>query len=283
MSSSRRPCRLWSYEIGGFRRYWCYAVIAALVGLALGDDRGGRTPINRGSGKDGWSVQDLPSPTLDPVGCKRPGKLRDGSFVCNPDELLSISGAQRVDHELGGISKLESPCGGRNSSQRIEGGVAMISRMLPYPGAPVSGAGGGGGFPVEVEAFAQGVQDAWRIGKRGCNNGFLLFASKEDRNFAISVGSGLEPYLTPKDRKATLSLMKPLLRKGDWDTAVLVAVQEIGRRLQRSLDKDKAQPLTVDEGSKGMFQKIMSGGDLLRGILGRASLKDSPREQAGFC
>lgn len=95
----------------------------------------------------------------------------------------------RVDHELGGISKLESPCGGRNSSQRIEGGVAMISRMLPYPGAPVSGAGGGGGFPVEVEAFAQGVQDAWRIGKRGCNNGFLLFASKEDRNFAISVVS----------------------------------------------------------------------------------------------
>lgn len=61
--------------------------------------------------------------------------------------------------------------------------------------------------------------------------------------------------------------MKPLLRKGDWDTAVLVAVQEIGRRLQRSLDKDKAQPLTVDEGSKGMFQKIMSGGDLLRGAI----------------
>lgn len=44
---------------------------------------------------EGWSVQDLPSPVIDPVGCNSPGEQLEGSFVCNPDELLTPRGAQR--------------------------------------------------------------------------------------------------------------------------------------------------------------------------------------------
>ena len=43
----------------------------------------------------GWCVDYLPSPTLDPVGCGHAGGLRDGSFVCDPDGLLSQAGARR--------------------------------------------------------------------------------------------------------------------------------------------------------------------------------------------
>lgn len=50
-------------------------------------------------------------------------------------------------------------------------------------------------------------------------------------------GKGLEKYLTPKDRNAALNAMKPLLRQGQWDAAVLVALQEITERIRRSTAK----------------------------------------------
>lgn len=48
-----------------------------------------------GGGFSGWSVDLLPSPTIDPVGCGRSSRLRDGSFVCDPDGLLTEEGAQK--------------------------------------------------------------------------------------------------------------------------------------------------------------------------------------------
>lgn len=42
---------------------------------------------------------------------------------------------------------------------------------------------------VSAEEFARGVHDTWRIGKHGCDNGFLLVVSRVERTFAISVVS----------------------------------------------------------------------------------------------
>ncbi|CAN0424855.1 unnamed protein product, partial [Scytosiphon promiscuus] len=38
----------------------------------------------------GWSADLLPSPTLDAVACGHPpGQQRNGSFLCDPDGLLT--------------------------------------------------------------------------------------------------------------------------------------------------------------------------------------------------
>lgn len=71
--------------------------------------------------------------------------------------------------------------------------MAVVSRMLPSASSKssvrrgIGGGGGGGNGAVTAEQFARGVQDSWRVGKRGCDNGFLLVASREDRSFAIAV------------------------------------------------------------------------------------------------
>ena len=100
----------------------------------------------------------------------------------------------RVETRLEDILTLQSPCGGEEDGlkQHIEGGVAVVSRMLPSSSSSSFGKRGGGGVgggaeAVSAEQFARGVQDSWRIGKKGCDNGFLLVASREDRSFAISV------------------------------------------------------------------------------------------------
>ncbi|CBJ26093.1 conserved unknown protein [Ectocarpus siliculosus] len=122
---------------------------------------------------------------------------------------------------------LASPPGGGE-----EGGGGVGINVLRKGGGVV-----GGDEEVTAEGFARGVQDSWRVGKRGCDNGFVLVASREDRSFAISVGKGLERYLPPRDRNAALNAMKPLLREGDWDGAVVLALEEIHGRLVGNLAK----------------------------------------------
>lgn len=49
--------------------------------------------------------------------------------------------------------------------------------------------------------------------------------------------------------------MRPFLRRGDWDTAVLVALEEINRLIRKSLS-----PHTVDDSSRGLRPRFLSGG-----------------------
>lgn len=78
-------------------------------------------------------------------------------------------------------------------------------------------------------------------------------------------GKGLEPYLTPKDRNAALNSMKPLLREGDWDAAVLLALGEIHGRLETNLSKGKrgglgAGPMSsFGQGWDDIKQRVAAG------------------------
>lgn len=81
---------------------------------------------------------------------------------------------------------------------------------------------------------------------------------------------GLEQYLTPRDRNAALNAMKPLLREGDWDAAVLLALEEIRRRLRKNLGKaakeggggDNAGPLSqFAKGWEDLKQRAAGGWD----------------------
>ncbi|CAN0100989.1 unnamed protein product [Pylaiella littoralis] len=249
-------------------------VLLASAGVACGqgDDRtavGNGTVFGRTDGRNsngnGWSADLLPSPTLDPSICGHPGERvsNNGTFLCDPDGLLASLGTWKdVEILLEDISSLQSPCGQGEGVQQvnIEGGVAIVSRMLPskIPRRLMTekkrdgGRRDGGEGTVTAEHFARAVHDWWGVGKKACDNGFLLVASREDRSFAISVGLGLERYLTPRDRNAALNAMKPLLREGDWDSAVLLALEEIRRRLRKNLREaaedgsggDKAGPLS---------------------------------------
>ena len=121
------------------------------------------------------------------------------------------------------MSGLRSPCGDEGDvPQGVEGGVAVVSRILASEGNGVnkkprgilsvlertrSELEGGG---VSADWFARGVHDSWRIGKHGCDNGFLLVASQADRTFAISVVSCAVKQARPRPLNGLLS---PVSRK----------------------------------------------------------------------
>lgn len=83
-----------------------------------------------------------------------------------------------------------------------------------------------GAAPIEdwaVRAFA-----AWRVGKKGLDNGVVLFVMSDDRKIRIEVGYGVEDRL-PDARAATIIRegMVPRMRTGDRDGAARAGIASI--------------------------------------------------------
>lgn len=69
---------------------------------------------------------------------------------------------------------------------------------------------------------------AWKVGRKGLDDGAVLFLFTQDRKVRIEVGYGLESQLT--DAIASLIIRKdvePQMRAGDPDAAVTSAVSDI--------------------------------------------------------
>lgn len=72
-----------------------------------------------------------------------------------------------------------------------------------------------------VDAYAQRVFDAWKLGRQGVDDGVLLVIAKNDRNVRIHTGYGLEgaiPDITA--RRVIDEYLVPNFRAGDFDSGV---------------------------------------------------------------
>lgn len=99
--------------------------------------------------------------------------------------------------------------------------------------------------PLTIEQYAVELFERWGIGVKGKDNGVLLLAAINDRNFRIEVGYGLEGALT--DLESSLIIEQhiiPNFRKGDYDSGFAAAAlivskiisEEYGIRIDPSLD-----------------------------------------------
>ena len=75
-------------------------------------------------------------------------------------------------------SKRSSPTGKRDVGNQLA--VLMVPTTQPEP----------------IEAYSIRVADAWKIGRKGQDNGALFLVAKNDRKMRIEVGYGLEGVLT---------------------------------------------------------------------------------------
>jgi len=83
-----------------------------------------------------------------------------------------------------------------------------------------------GGIPIEdwaAEAFK-----AWRIGRKGIDDGLAIFVMADDRLIRIEVGYGLEGVV-PDARASRIirEVMVPRIQAGDRDGAITGAVDEL--------------------------------------------------------
>jgi len=83
-----------------------------------------------------------------------------------------------------------------------------------------------GGYPIEdyaVKAFA-----AWKVGRKGLDDGLVLFIMSADRKIRIEVGYGLEDKVTDAQSSQVIdNILVPRLKTGEQDAAVPEAVNTL--------------------------------------------------------
>ena len=82
--------------------------------------------------------------------------------------------------------------------------------------------------PEPIEAYSLRVAEAWKIGRKGQDNGVLLLVAKNDRKARIEVGYGLEGALTDVTaRRIIAEDMAPQFGAGRFAAGINAAVDRI--------------------------------------------------------
>eukprot|EP00906_Rhabdomonas_costata_P025498 RCo036454 len=171
-----------------------------------------------------WRAEAIPDPTKDPVGCGRPAGSK--SWICDPDRLLSPAGAHAIEQALQEIHvNVTRMCG--DTPQGYEVAVGLVRRMIT----------GGEDIPEATRRFARELHNRWGVGSTECDNGVVMFLSVDDRWAYISTGKGSRDALPDSAVEETISAMRPLLRSGRLDEAVLVGVLDIGAQLRKPVER----------------------------------------------
>ena len=92
-----------------------------------------------------------------------------------------------------------------------------------------------GGLPIEQASI--NVVDQWKLGQHKLDNGVLFLIAPNDHKLRIEVGRGLEGTLTDADSKRILDeAVLPLIRTGDFSSAILVGVYRITQKTDPKFD-----------------------------------------------
>jgi uncharacterized protein len=94
--------------------------------------------------------------------------------------------------------------------------------------------------PEPIEVYSIRVAEAWKIGRKGQDNGALLVVAKNDRKLRIEVGYGLEGVLTDVTSKRIIAdTIAPLFRENKFAQGVNAGVDQIIAVV------DKGEPLAA--------------------------------------
>ncbi|HMW18692.1 MAG TPA: TPM domain-containing protein [Accumulibacter sp.] len=84
--------------------------------------------------------------------------------------------------------------------------------------------------PESIEQYALRVAEAWKLGRRGVDDGALLLIAKQDRKLRIEVGYGLEGAINDATAKRVISeIISPRFKDGDFYGGIDVGIDTLMR------------------------------------------------------
>ncbi len=132
--------------------------------------------------------------------------------------------------------------------------------------------------PEEIEQYSIRVAEAWKIGRKGTDDGVILVVAKEDRRLRIEVGYGLEGAIPDASAKRVISeTITPRFKAGDFYGGVSAGVEQ----LIKLIDGEQLPPPAAGSSGPpagfarldnllvpGIFFVLIAGG-AFRSLLGR--------------
>jgi uncharacterized protein len=84
--------------------------------------------------------------------------------------------------------------------------------------------------PETAEQYAVRVEEAWKLGRKGVDDGVLLLVAKNDRRLRIEVGYGLEGALNDATAKRIIDEeITPRFKQGDFYAGITAGVDRVIR------------------------------------------------------
>jgi uncharacterized protein len=128
--------------------------------------------------------------------------------------------------------------------------------------------------PEAIEQYSMRVAEAWKLGRKGIDDGILLLVAKDDRAVRIEVGYGLEGAVSDIQSKRIIEEdVVPRFRQGDFYAGIDMALVRLiglvdGEPLPEPAAVDGAMSYLDDYLPMVMLFAIVGGG-LFRAIFGR--------------
>jgi uncharacterized protein len=135
----------------------------------------------------------------------------------------------------------------------------------------------GTSFPEPIESFSLRVAEAWKIGRKGVDDGIVVVVARSDQAMRIEVGYGLEGTVPDAIAKRLIEEeFIPRFREGDFYGGLRAGLD----RLMRVIDGEPLPP-PKQEGSGGSQSRsietyfilfmaiVIAVGGLLRALFGR--------------
>lgn len=128
--------------------------------------------------------------------------------------------------------------------------------------------------PEVIEQYALRVAEAWKLGRKGVDDGVLLLIAKDDRALRIEVGYGLEGAIPDAVANRVIDeIIVPFFKQGDFYGGIQAGIS----RLIRLVDGEPLPPPQArDRSWSGIadllpvaFIAVMIGGGFLGSLLGR--------------
>jgi uncharacterized protein len=128
--------------------------------------------------------------------------------------------------------------------------------------------------PETIEQYGIRVATAWKLGRKGVDDGVLLLIAKDDRNMRIEVGYGLEGAIPDAVAKRVIAeIITPYFKQGDYFGGIQAGVSRLIRLIE---GEALPPPAARDVGWSGIqdmlpvaFAVVVFGSSILGAVFGR--------------
>jgi uncharacterized protein len=128
--------------------------------------------------------------------------------------------------------------------------------------------------PEDIAQYSMRVVEAWKLGRKGVDDGALLLVAKNDRKMRIEVGYGLEGVLPDAIAKRIVAdVMAPHFRQGDFYGGIAVGVDRMIAVVEGEALPEPRQRAARGRSVENFIPVVLIGalvvGALLRAVLGK--------------
>ena len=132
--------------------------------------------------------------------------------------------------------------------------------------------------PEPIESYSLRVAEAWRLGRKGVDDGMLFIVARDDRRMRVEVGYGLEGAVPDAIAKRIVAeVVAPRFKAGDFPGGIEAGVAALVARINgEALPAPAPSAAGADDQQMGLEEALVLGiiftlvvGSVLKAIFGR--------------